>query len=72
MVASPSALDFVNREFGYDPERKKNSDRQNLESARADLENTEEKLSWAFAIPDVPSVEARTCLWGYASATVCG
>lgn len=72
MVASPSGLDFVNHEFGYDPERKKNSERQNLESARADLESTEEELSWALEIPNGPSVEASTCLWGYASATVCG
>lgn len=33
-----------------------------LESARAELENTEEKLSWALKIQNVPSVEARTCL----------
>lgn len=45
--------------------------RWNLESARAELENTEAKLSWALEISNIPSMEARTCLWGYASATVC-
>lgn len=71
MVASPSALDSVNGEFGYGPEGNTSS-RWNLESARAELENTEKELSWALEIPNVPSVKARTCLWGYAPDALCG
>lgn len=43
-MEASSALGFVNREFGYGPERKNNSHRWSLESATAELENTEEKL----------------------------
>lgn len=33
--------------------------RWNLESARAELGNTEAKLSWALEISNIPSMEAR-------------
>lgn len=35
------------------------------------MENTEEKLSWAYEMPNVPGLEARTCLWSNAPAAVC-